>query len=299
MRIINFNSTKNMWAAWKKTYINDLNIKITSLWNYLVYKNPPYIILNSITSDDPMNLEKEGYCIEVKDSNLKSVNIFFPTHLQLHQGFYNDSNYGDALLGYWDNDTIRPISFGTFTPFVYSSDTTVNIESYDFPSGYCCISNVLPSGENTPDNSKKRNINNYLMYPLGSGSFFTFNAYEDNMIAKYYRNDTKNFVNQVVINLCSSLRYCNKTENKKLNSSGFWSQINYYPTLKQPYIADTDGNIWIGNEDIVPEIYNDSNELIICDSSHQIIENAESKVLLYRLLINTNVTSKNARVELY
>ena len=259
MRITNFNGTKNVWAAWKKTYIDDLNIKITSLWNYLVYKNPPYIILNSITSDDPMDLEKEGYCIEVKDSNSKPVNIFFPTHLQLHQGFYNDSNYGDALLGYWDNDIIRPISFSTFTPFTYSPDVIVNIESYDF----------------------------------------TFNTYEDNMIAKYYRNDTKNFVNQVVINLCSSLRYYNKTNNKKLNPSGFWSQINYDPTLKQPYIADIDGNIWMGNEDIVPEIYSDSDELIICDSTHQIVENAESKVLLYRLLINTNVTSKNARVELY
>ena len=158
MRITNFNNINPMtWTAWKKAYIDDLNIKITSLWNHLVYKNPPYIILNSVTSNNPVNLSEKGYRITITDLILNQpVDIFFPTHLQLHQGFYNDSNYGDALLGYWDGDTIHPINFGTFTPFQSSIGKT-NVESYDFLSGYCCVANILPAGNNTPDNPNKRN----------------------------------------------------------------------------------------------------------------------------------------------
>lgn len=300
MRIPNFNSINPItWTAWKKTYIDDLNIKITSLWNHLVYQNPPYTILNSVTSNNQVNLTAEGYCIKV-ESNNGPVNIFFPTHLQLHQGFYNDSNYGDALLGYWDGDIIRPINFGTFTPFQSSVGKT-NVESYDFLSGYCCVANVLPAGNNTPDSQAKLNPKNYLIYPLGNGSFFTFHSYQENAIAKYRRNDMGGFVNQTIINLCSSLRYyCHKSEHKKLDAQGSQSILSYNPQEKEYYIADIDNNLWTGDEDIVPEIYDNNNELIICDLQHQVIEETkQSKTLLYRLLVNTNITSNNAHIEVY
>lgn len=301
MRIVNFNNHKT-WTAWKKAYIDDLNIKITSLWNHLVYKNPPYIILNSVNLDDPVDLFSENYCISVTlaTDDTKKVDIFFPAHLQLHQGFYNNSNYGDALLGYWDGDYIYPISQNTFTPF--KSDESVQVESYDFPSGYSCIMNKLSAGKNDPENIYKRNIDNYLIYPLGNGSFFTLHTYQKDLLAKYRRNDMDGFINQIIINLSSSLRYfLHKTNNTSIDNSGSWTSLNYYEEDSDPhYIADIDNNLWTGDEDIVPEIYSNNNELIICDSKHQIIENIETKTLLYRLLVNTNISiSDYARVELY
>lgn len=299
MRIVNFNNHKT-WTAWKKAYIDDLNIKITSLWNHLVYQNPPYIILNSVTSTNPVNLIQEGYCIEV-ESNNGLVNIFFPTHLQLHQGFYNDSIYGDALLGYWKNNYIYPISKNTFVQF-NPTESNVQIESYDFPSGYGCIMNKLSAGKNDPENIYKRNIDNYLIYPLGNGSFFTLHTYQKDLLAKYRRNDMGAFINQAVINLSSSLRYfLHKPNNSNIDNSGSWTSLNYYEKDSDPYyIADIDNNLWTGGTDIVPEIYSNDNELIICDSKHQIIENTETKTLLYRLLVNTNISiSDYARVELY
>lgn len=304
MRITNFNNINPAtWTAWKKAYIDDLNIKITSLWNHLVYQNPPYVVLNSITSDNPVNLETEGYRITVINSiSNQPVDIFFPTHLQLHQGFYNDSNYGDALLGYWNEDTIYPMSFGTFTSFQFANGTTA-VEACDFPSGYCCIANVLPSGSNTPNNEAKRNLKNYLIYPIGNGSFFTLNSYQTNTVAKYRRNGIGDLVNQIIINLCSSLRYYYHLtdEHKKLDAQGSHSVLNYSPQGKEYYVADIKNNLWTGSEDIVTEIYNDNNELIICDLHHQITEEVESQTLVYRLLINTNITSNNtnARVEVY
>ena len=301
MRIVNFNNHKT-WTAWKKAYIDDLNIKITSLWNQLVYQNPSYSILNSITSSNPVDLDTEGYRIEVMSNN-KKVNIFFPAHLQLHQGFYNDSIYGDALLGYWDEQNmIFPITKGAFDPFQYSENIEISIHNYDFPSGYCCVANILPSGENNPQNFKKWNINNYLIYPLGNGSFFTLHTYQKDLLAKYRRNDMDGFINQVIINLSSSLRYFLHKANNSIDSSGSWSSLNYYYEKDNNpyYIANINNNLWTGGADIVPEIYSSDNELIICDSKHQIIENTETKTLLYRLLVNTNISiSDYARVELY
>lgn len=299
MRIINFNNT-NTWTAWKKAYIDDLNIKITSLWNHLIYQNPPYVILNSVASENLINLDESGYRIRVSSNN-GSVNIFFPAHLQLHQGFYNDSNYGDALLGYYDNEGyICPMTNGTFVRFKPAESvesTNIPVEKYDFLSGYCCVASVLPSGENSPYNEKKWDIENYLVYPLGNGAFFTLQTHQSNLLAKYRRNDMQGFVNKIIINLCSALRYYIHNHDNQI-SSGIWSCLNC--SLGTYYIADHDNNLWTGGEDIIPEIYNKSHELVICDSSYQIQEQPDNQILCYRLLVNTNIKIANyARVELY
>ena len=90
------------------------------------------------------------------------------------------------------------MSFGTFTSFQFANGTTA-VEACDFPSGYCCIANVLPSGSNTPNNEAKRNLKNYLIYPIGNGSFFTLNSYQTNTVAKYRRNGIGDLVNQIII----------------------------------------------------------------------------------------------------
>ena len=109
------------------------------------------------------------------------------------------------------------------------------------------------------------------------------------------------FINQVIINLCSSLRYYyHKNEHKTLDAQGSQSILNYNPQEGDYYIADIDNNLWTGDGDIVTEIYDDNNELIICDLHHQITEETkQSKTLLYRLLVNTNIISNNAHVEVY
>lgn len=305
MRIANFN-TKNTWIAWKKTYIDDLNIKITSLWNHLAYQNPPYIILNSVTDSSPVNLDKEGYRITVIKANDGSkVNIYFPTRLQLHQGFYNDSNYGDAVLGYYGSDgKIYPISINkTFVPFEWKDEnTSVYIESYDFLSGYCCISNLLPDGPNDETNEKRQQISSYWLYPIGSGSFFTYQINGRDLVANYYRNNAGDFVNRTIFSLVSNGRY--NTTQKSFGTSGFWSSLNCgldSPTSSYVLqITDSDGNIWSGNDDIITEVYNNENELVICDSKHDIRNEVVFQALLWRAELSTNLQkTNNYRVEVY
>lgn len=306
MRITNFNAEKDTWTAWKKTYIDDLNIKITSLWNHLVYQNPPYVILNSITDDSPVNLDEAGYRITVTKANDGSkVNIYFPTRLQLHQGFYNNSNYGDAVLGYYgSNNMIYPISTNkTFTPFKFKDENTrVYIESYDFLSGYCCISNLLPDGPNDETNEKRQQISSYWLYPIGSGSFFTYQINGRDLIANYYKNNTGSFVNRTIFSLVSNGRY--NTQQKSFGVNGFWNTLNCglesstSPCI--PQIADSDGNIWSGHDDIVAEVYNNDNELVICDSKYNISDKVVFQTLLWRAELSTNIqNTNNYRVEVY
>lgn len=305
MRIANFNN-KNTWIAWKKTYIDDLNIKITSLWNHLVYQNPPYIILNSATDSSPVDLDTEGYRITATKANDGSkVHIYFPTRLQLHQCFYNDSNYGDAVLGYYSSDgKIHPISINkTFIPFEWKDEnTSVYIESYDFLSGYCCISNLLPEGPNDETNEKRQQISSYWLYPIGSGSFFTYQINGRDLVANYYRNSAGNFVNRTIFSLVSNGRY--NTTQKSFDTSGFWSSLNCglnSPTSSYVLqITDSDGNIWSGNDDIVTEVYNNENELVICDSKHNIRNEVIFQALLWRAELSTNLQkTNNYRVEVY
>lgn len=127
MRIVNFNRQikengdwLNTWIDWNKTYCQDLHNKITSLYDYVMYNYPQYLIFNS-----PNKLhEKDSFVSfaslidNIKEPRLmapyeKEVSLvvqnegtpvsqtksfFLPCLLNYHQGFYNQSQYGDGCL---------------------------------------------------------------------------------------------------------------------------------------------------------------------------------------------------------
>lgn len=127
MRIVNFNrKTKengdwlNTWIDWNKTYCQDLHNKITSLYDYIMYNYPQYLVFNSPNKlhekdafvsfaslidniKEPRLMapyEKEVSLVVQNEgtSTSQTKSFFLPCLLNYHQGFYNQSQYGDACL---------------------------------------------------------------------------------------------------------------------------------------------------------------------------------------------------------
>lgn len=114
MKIINMNKPQNnagLYQAWAKMYCYDLDRKITSLYDFIIYNSPGYYIFNSPLSDDPyksisdMNLEprlKHKYQVDTQykepNGKVRHISFFFPYYLSWKQGFYNQSTYGDGVF---------------------------------------------------------------------------------------------------------------------------------------------------------------------------------------------------------
>lgn len=299
MRIVNFNSP-NTWIAWKKTYIDDLNIKITSLWNYMMWHNPPFRVLNSINQEVPVNLDDEDYKYRIEvsseDGGVK-FHVYIPSKLQYHQGFYNDSLHGDAALGYLDStENLHLISDPSLTinkgQEGYELNSDKQLPKLDFPSGYVCISNIQPEGSNNESNELRHNIANYLIYPLGNGSYFDLSAHGSTWVAQYQQNDMDNYADRMLVNLSSAIRYILNTKNDVDANTGTWSSLNVGIASNNadydPYIQDIDGNIWIGKEDLVLEVYNNY-ELVICDSKTTITQEVQHQTITHRALLTSNI----------
>lgn len=130
MKIINFNRRDkadntgllDTYIDWNKQYCYDLSRKITSLYDYMVWNYPEYFIFNAPNSlhgkDDfepykslvdstkePRLVQPyEQYVnIQVDEENIQTRSVFFPSRLNFHQGFYNQSIHGDAFLLCWKN----------------------------------------------------------------------------------------------------------------------------------------------------------------------------------------------------
>lgn len=123
MKIVNFNRKNgitplNTFIDWNKQYCEDLNKKITSLYDYVLWNNPEYLIFNAPSAlSGEYNFEpyrslvdntveprlmrayETHITIESEDDVTEQKSLFFPSRLNYHQGFYNQSAYGDGLLG--------------------------------------------------------------------------------------------------------------------------------------------------------------------------------------------------------
>ena len=344
MRIVNFNSSVNTWKAWYKTYICDLNTKITSLWNHLVYKNPPYFLLNSFQDKAAVNLDKEGCRIETwveVNGQPRQIHVYIPSRLQYHQGFYNDSNHGDAILGYYNGEFIKPLQkekvgdLDTDYPFdsiavVSLTDEELSslpenptieyftnlgkplsqINFFDFQSGYACISNIQPNGVNDETNLIRHKTSSYLIYPLGNGSFYDLSVYQNNWISNYIQNDMDgDFINRIIVNFTSAKRYIapraisgDATENN-IEDDGTWEFSNFtVPNVDvgiKPHIMDINGNLWVGEQDLVTEVYTTNNEIVFCDSKTTINTIAQNNVQTKQIMLNSNIRSNGYKVEIY
>jgi hypothetical protein len=109
--------------VWNKTYCQDINNKITSLYDYIIWNYPEYLILNTPTKlhesssfqsykslsnsieesrlgDHPYEYDVTLVVKENEEATTTTQNraLFIPTRLNYHQGFYNQSNDGDGIL---------------------------------------------------------------------------------------------------------------------------------------------------------------------------------------------------------
>ena len=126
MKIINFNRRDkadntgllDTYIDWNKQYCYDLSRKITSLYDYMMWNYPEYLIFNAPNSlsdlDDfepykslvDVNVEPrlvQPYEKHIQIQNATTLtwenkSIFFPSRLNFHQGFYNQSTHGDGYL---------------------------------------------------------------------------------------------------------------------------------------------------------------------------------------------------------
>ncbi len=462
MKIVNFNSHQQhgTYRAWNKQYLYGLNAKITSLQDYITYNCPEYIIFNSPNTPKDQQIDLTvGLNPYQIDIDSQKVSLFFPSRLSWHQGFYNESNYGDGILLYWNSDKeyyqtyqsasckipeytllkkstfLSPISgsgddydvfirnlveplttnllstdisykkvgdsyVGTINKYIgkgckvvpsftsmsnlkfeteteptyneetgylsgsfrvktlisqiaklavqvvleitpkdtnsqfqiptednlsfsgsyvsnpfyvyefllinkkikadygakailhFNSDLTpflsvtvpqgvwylddqipvnihttsytieekqetdkIDIKPYrNFPSGYICILNKRPIGEDNDNNTIKQLLDSYLIAPIGNGAFYYLGLKQSDLVATYTPNELGNFINQVNINLGQNLRYI-IPETKYITSGAFGIQnISVSMNQTQDYVTDHVGNLWTGGSDLVGEV---------------------------------------------
>lgn len=169
MKIVNFNRRNqknqsillNTFIDWNKQYCYDLNKKITSLYDYMIWNYPEYLVFNAPTSLSGKN-DFEPYkslidsheesrlvqpyeqhvAIQVDAEHSETRSVFFPSRLNYHQGFYNQSDYGDAFLlcwknGYWrttyQEDYLHPV-----TRYFNAPDSTHVLDDLTLDHYNCC-----------------------------------------------------------------------------------------------------------------------------------------------------------------
>ena len=230
MRIVNFNGKTDTWIAWNKTYCYDLERQIVSLYDYLIYFNPDYVIFNSPTKEGALTnkeMEDAGY-----QKDIDNKTYFYPKKLMWRQGFYNNSTHGDGSIDLQDSS-----------------------ELIDFPAGFICIRNT-----NKEITSKK----DLLILPIGNGGLYNFNVSYKDLVATFRANELNNFAKTFSFNLGSNLRYIYQSDNKKIDTSG--SNINeiiYNQSGETNIVADKDGNLWTGGRDLMPILMHNGEDVFL------------------------------------
>ncbi len=134
------------------------------------------------------------------------------------------------------------------------STTTAEIKKYiDFPSGYICILNKRPVGEDNSTNSSKKLLNNYLIAPIGNGAFYFLGVDQSNLDAIYTPNELGNFINQVKINLGQNIRYIIPEETYIASNSFGIQNITIQNNSVEDNLTDHLGNVWTGEPILVGE----------------------------------------------
>lgn len=312
MKITNFNKPKNRetgrytntWISWNKQYCQDLSNKITSLYDYIVWNYPEYVILNTPTSltGDNQNTGNgftdfqpyESLILKEKEERLpcdyyyeddnvtidnETRSLFFAYRLNFHQGFYNSSANGDGYIALPYEASISGTDVKTYT--YPSTDTKNHLKGktfalYPFPSGYLCLLNKQPTGEIGENNRKLWDISNYIIIPVGNGGMYTFRWSNIDLVATFYKNVFANFSNSILINFAQNSRYQIFGESRKLSSASI-NIPNLYQskdeTTQKDIIKysfkDYNNNPWTGEISLITMVTNaEGTEKIIADISY-------------------------------
>ena len=113
MKFVNLNHKQNLktWRAWNKQYCHDLNRQINSLYDFINWNNPQYVVFNSPYFQD-LNVDMGKYEKNIEltirrydqifrqwvDVSKAEKTMFMAAKLNFHQGFYNQSNTGDSFI---------------------------------------------------------------------------------------------------------------------------------------------------------------------------------------------------------
>lgn len=114
MKFVNLNHKQNLktFHAWNKQYCHDLNRQINSLYDFINWNNPQYVVFNSpyfqnlniemskYEKDIVLTINRYNQMLRRWDSVIDSVSktVFMAAKLNFHQGFYNQSNVGDGFI---------------------------------------------------------------------------------------------------------------------------------------------------------------------------------------------------------
>ena len=204
--------------------------------------------------------------------------------------------------GVWWKDLEDDATFNFPGTYTYNTNT-VDVEFRNFLSGYVCILNKQPRGDNSENNPDKQDLSAYLIAPVGNGAYYYFNRRDNDMIATYTQNTLGQFVNKIKINLGQNLRY-------KTPESVFYLKTSFsIPNMQVSKegkitnnITDHKGNLWTGGSEIIVQPTWDANgEEVMMDVYYDIYELAQNRVLTHNLSIDTkqNIESNAIRVELF
>ena len=290
MKIVNFNHVnKNTWKSWNKQYCQDLNNKITSLYDYIIWNYPEYLILNSPdninaykslrwASEEPKLPFNDYFETEITIQE-KKYPAFFANRLNFHQGFINLNSTGDGFILLEYNST----KHSTVPVDRIHKIGTKTYVLYDFPSGYVCILNKQTIGLVSESNLEKNDINNYSILPLGNGGYYEITRNGDSIVCRYEDNDFKRFVNSIVISLAQNSRYIiPRSINMFKDNNLEYTIMNFIGTKAN--IIDSNDNLWIGQGDLICSLRDGGGDSLFADISydHYTTEADEKLIHVFR-----------------
>lgn len=321
MRIVNFNHIKkNTWISWNKEYCYDLSAKITSLYDYIVWNHPAYLVFNSpynkqkdfkpyvslrhkTSAAKPENnesrLPENNYFEQVIKHNDQDCSIFFANRLNYHQGFLNLSEHGDGFIA---------LKYNSNTDISNGITKTIDGKQfvlYPFPSGYVCILNKQITGSTNKYNTDTT-IDSFLIIPQGNGGYYNIVREQDSIIGNYKDNDFNQFINKISFNLAVYCRYINpvfSTTGVFNKDDDTFSISNYTKNNNtiQQYIQDSQGNLWTGDQYLIGTVVNNNNERIITDALFDIHSGVldNQQVFSFRIEIPEGLSIEKNNVILY
>lgn len=135
-----------------------------------------------------------------------------------------------------------------------------NISS--LPTGFCCIAKWQPTGRDATTNYKHYTLDNYYIWPLGNGGFYSIQTNSNKMIANYLRNDYEKFINRNYFQIFEgTARYYVEPSQANIVESQSVKSLNSYSILF-PVGNILKTNYWLGDQTLVPYTYQETTERI-------------------------------------